>query len=76
MSSTLFLSPNPVLMKTRLSDKLKFVLQKRFNIGKGFSLTHDDCAYLSGLRDAGVDDAQVIIEAINKHGCVSIKEEF
>jgi len=49
-----------------LACSLKFALQAfGFDLKKTYG--HEDIGYFQGLRDAGVEEAQQIIDAIEKH---------
>ena len=58
-----------------LDDALKFALRKRHGGHVDTVMTAADISYLQGLRDAGVKDADTLIEAIEKHGEVAVREE-
>lgn len=57
-----------------LSTALKWAFEKRetFDCTHKNILSDEDIAYLQGLRDAAVEDAQTLIDAINKHGRIEI----
>jgi len=61
-----------------LPDSLKFALRKRFGNGtiKEAELDSDDISYLTGLADCGIVGANELIDLIEKHGKVSIWEQF
>ena len=59
-----------------LSTKMKFLLRKRFGETINTVVCHDDMDYFIGLRDAGIKEAQEIIDAINEHNEILLKEEF
>ena len=58
-----------------LPDALKFALRKRYSEGV-HTMTEHDLPYLEGLRDGGVDGAQVLIDAINKHDEIEVWEQY
>lgn len=60
-----------------LPDQLKYVLQKR-NEGSlaNFIMDRSDIPYLSGLKDAGIKGAETLIDAIEKHYEIEVKEIF
>lgn len=60
-----------------LDDKLKFILRERYGLGSSVDvrLNASDTAYLQGLRDAGVKDAQKLLDAIKKHGEIRVFEQ-
>lgn len=76
MSSTLTLEPS-ARSKTTLNYQLKSVLRKKF-AGTISERTMDesDLSYLHGLLDAGIEDAKIVIEFIEKYGEVVLNEEF
>jgi hypothetical protein len=77
MSSKLTIEPYN-RKKVTLSTDLKFALRKGNNnesineriIGK------EQLSYFQGLRDAGVEDAEIVISMIGKYGECVITEEF
>jgi len=78
MSSTLMWRP-PHRGK-ELPDALKYALCKRWadqSIRTVFS-NEDGCdmAYLQGLRDAGVDGAQELLDAVKRYGEVEVWEQY
>jgi hypothetical protein len=77
MSSTLYWRPRLKAAKS-LPDHLKIVLRNSNTFAGGLNVTLDreNIGYLSGLRDAGVEGADKLIEAIEKHGEVELVEEF
>jgi len=75
MSSTL--TWEPAYRKTNsLSYELKLVLQKYLGGTVDSDMDISDLKYLEGLRDAGVIDAQILIDAIEKHDRIHVKEQF
>ena len=75
MSSTLYWEPVN-RKKKPLGDEIKDILKKRLGGEVQGSLHPSDLQYLQGLRDAGIGDAQVLIEAIEKYGAISLTEEW
>jgi hypothetical protein len=73
MSSNLLWEPVVDRGKT-LSDKLKYALRQREYSNARFE-SHD-IPYLQGLLDAGVLDAQILIDGIEKHGAVKVWEDY
>lgn len=59
-----------------LPDELKFVLRKRYGEPVSSIIDDSDLAYLAGLRDAGIEGAEDLIEAINKYGEIHVKEHY
>lgn len=75
MSSHLVWEP-ALRKKQDLSTELKFALHKSYGSPVSVTLTAADLPYLRGLRDAEVKDADVLMEAIEKHGEIVVVEEF
>lgn len=74
MSMNLYFRPLPRTGKV-LSHALKLALERGGILGLGPHSTHigrEDLPYLRGLRDARVEDADVLIAAIEKYGAVEI----
>lgn len=57
-----------------LPDKLKFVLRERFEYPVRVEFDEHTIGYLQGLHDAGVEGAEELIEAIEKHGRIQVFE--
>lgn len=76
MSSILTIEPTH-RQKETLSDELKFALRKRWQNGCS-STTFDagSIGYFRGLLDAGIEDAQKVIDMIEKYDEVTIREEY
>lgn len=74
MSCTLCWKPVSKTCKS-LDDALKFALRKRYGPTIHTTLDSSDFEYLEGLRDAGVKDADTILDAIEKYGQISLFEE-
>lgn len=77
MSSTLMWRPEQEYQGS-LPDQLKFVLRNRISVSYGGEMTFgdDDLAYLQGLKDAGVEGANHLIELIKTHGNITVQEQF
>lgn len=75
MSSTLYWEPVQRKQKD-LPDALKYVLQKKVGGTVDTVMSENDLEYLHGLKDAGIKGAHELIEAIEKHGQVSVHEQF
>ncbi len=76
MSSTLTIEPLFRNKKT-LSSELKFALKKRYLNGifeQRFSEV--DIPYFRGLLHAGIDDAQTVIDYIEKYEEILLNEEY
>lgn len=71
MSSTLYW--RPVGGGKSLPDAIKRALKKRFDL-KNTTLQTHDLDYLNGLRDAGVEGAEELIAAIEKHEAITLSE--
>lgn len=77
MSSSLTIEPTQ-RKKNTLSTELKFALRKRNN-GQTLNnkeFTKSDIPYFSGLYDAGIKDAQDVINLIERYDSITINEEF
>ncbi len=59
---------------TYLSTELKFAMRKEYGSFINAVLDTSDIAYLTGLRDAGIDDAQDLIDAIEQHNEIKLEE--
>lgn len=56
-----------------LSDALKFKLRDRFSLNNGpVRFDAGQIAYLQGLLDCDIEDASLLIAAIEKHGEVEV----
>ena len=75
MSMNLYWRPVPT-NKIGLDDALKFALRKRYGgcVG-GVTMDYNDIGYLNGLKDAGIDGAETLIDAIEKHDEIYVFEE-
>lgn len=60
-----------------LSFELKKALQKRYNgCVHERLMNNSDISYLNGLLDAGIKDAAIVIDYIQKYDEIIIDEEF
>ncbi len=59
---------------TYLSIDLKFAMQKKYGSFIDTVLDASDITYLTGLRDAGIDDARVLIDAIEQRSEIKLEE--
>ncbi len=59
-----------------LSDQLKYALRKRYTESGVICLAASDVPYLEGLRDAGVEDAGKLLEAIERYDEVEVWEQY
>lgn len=75
MSMNLYWEPAHRKPSGDLSDELKFALRKRFQGHVDGILDHADIGYLQGLLDAGIEDAQALIDAISKHDSIRVYEQ-
>lgn len=73
MSMNLYWQP-VVTDANDLDDQLKYAMRKRWSGHVDVTLNESDASYLQGLRDAGVKDAQVLLDAIAKHGEIRVFE--
>lgn len=76
MSSSLGWEPTKQSKLKWLDCSLKFALQKRFGSPVSIVLTSDHNDYLRGLADAGVKDAQTLLDAIEKYDSIDVVETF
>lgn len=72
MSSNLYWRARPTGEKV-LSYELKKALQNRHYPADCTFYEHD-ISYLEGLRDAGIADAQKLIDGIEKYGEIEVME--
>ena len=73
MSSSLVWEPTDTRYGDLRND-LKFILRKRYGNPVKATLDGADVPYLQGLVDAGKEDVKEIIDLINKHHEIEIKE--
>lgn len=75
MSSNLYWRPFGEGEKN-LPNQLKFAMRKNTKYSGGIDtrLTYSDLGYFEGLRDAGVEGADKICEAIEKYDEIELKE--
>lgn len=59
-----------------LEDGVKFAMRKKYGDPVDTQLDTSDIPYFEGLRDAGVKGAEAVIEAIQKHYDIVVKEVF
>ena len=76
MSSNLYWKPITVTSSRALSVELKLALKKRYGSLNNMCLEEVDVDYLSGIRDSGIDDADILIEAIRQYGNIELKEIY
>ena len=81
MSSSLHWRPvPPPVPDSQLSSDLKFKIRERiwggdpeYNVSREIAITDvSDIAYLAGLADCGIEDAQKLIDLIRHHRRVEI----
>ena len=75
MSSDLTWEPEQ-RKKGSLAYDLKRALQNRYAGTVDTIMDRGDISYLEGLRDGGLAEAQILIDAIEKHDRIVVKEEF
>ena len=76
MSSKLTIEPT-YTKKQNLSYELKEALQKKFcGIVSEKRISQSDISYFKGLLDAGIEDAQIVLDFIDKYSEVILNEEF
>ena len=76
MSTNLYWLPIKPQKAYDLSTELKFALRNRDNDGHvNEELDDQSLGYLRGLLDAGIKDAEILIDAIDKYGAVRVFEE-
>jgi hypothetical protein len=76
MSSTLKIEPAN-RKKQSLSYELKSCLQKKYGgLITDQIMNISDLPYLKGLLDAGVEDAKIVLDMIEKYDEVILDEEF
>jgi len=81
MGSSLFYAPEPTPKRTYLGDELKRALAPRLwgddgSLSNGIAYFDEShILYLQGIMDAGIEEAAVLIDAINKYGTIQIGRE-
>lgn len=76
MSATLKWEPSKRKSQS-LPDALKFVLRDKGGVtGERTIFGSENLAYLRGLADAGIEGAQALIDAIDKHEEVELWLEY
>lgn len=76
MSSNLYWEPVKPKKGKSLDTGLKYIFQKKYGSPVNIELDETDIEYLCGLADAGIKDAQNLIDAIHEHGSIELREEF
>jgi len=61
---------------TILSFELKSALRKRYNGSICMGVRETDISYFQGLLDAGIEDAQIVIDFIEKYKECEIIEVY
>jgi hypothetical protein len=74
MSSNLLWEPRKQNYR-ELSTELKFAMRKGFGDPIDIELNENSIGYLTGLVHAGIEDAQNLIDAIQKWGVVRVWED-
>jgi len=72
VSSNLIWVPIVHSKQNDLSDKFKFVLEKRYDLADDIRMDASDIDYLQGILDCGIDDAEKVIRAIREHGEIAL----
>ena len=62
--------------KYDLSTEVKFMLRKVYGDPIDVTLSNSDIPFLTGLKTAGVKEAEQLIDAIHTHGEIELKEIF
>lgn len=75
MSTNLYWTPVVDTEAECLSETLKYTARHKYGSCIDVELNSHDIPYFEGLRDAGVKDAQKIIDAINEYRVIKIWEE-
>ena len=75
MSSNLRAEPT-VRKNLDLDTQLKFALRKRYGEPVSATMSKNHIDYLTGLKDAGIKDAEKLIDFIEKHDEIFVKEEY
>ena len=60
--------------KRHLSTSLKSALRKHYGTPVNVMLDAEDIPYLTGLLHAGLEEAQVLIDAIKQYAEIDLKE--
>lgn len=71
MSTSLYWKPIIRAKSEDLADQLKYVIREKFFDSLGtdsITVNQSELDYFEGLKDAGIEDAETVIELINKHG--------
>jgi hypothetical protein len=59
-----------------LSKELKFALSRKLAGLPSIDMGREDIPYLFGLLDAGIADAEDLIDAIEQHGEITLWESY
>jgi len=77
MSSSLVFRPVIQQEDVYLNDRIKHILQKKYDQTVIDTIMDSgDIDYLKGLRDAGVEGAKTLIDAVNEYGRIHVDEIF
>lgn len=77
MSSSLTWIPVISRKEKDIPTALKIALKRRFDFSRGpLVLELSARMYIEGLADAQVEGAKDLLAALDKHGCIEIKETF
>lgn len=75
MSSNIYWRPIVPIEGHRLPFALKSVLRKKFGYPIQGVLQASDLGYIEGLKDAGIEGAEQLIEAVEKHQMIEVSED-
>ena len=75
MSSTLYWKP-VIDYKGYFSDLLKYALRKKYTNPINRIFMASDIPFLEGLFLGGIEDANVLINLIHKHGSILVNERW
>ena len=75
MSSTLMWEPLR-RNKKDLPNEMKYILRKKYGEPVKIVLSERDIEYLQGVKDAGVESIETLINAIEKYQEILVQEEW
>lgn len=73
MSATLYWYPVVPPKGHALPDQLRFVLQKDRGWEREWKIDVGHRGYFEGLRDAGIEGAQAVLDALDKHDTIILE---
>jgi len=62
--------------KKDLPDEIKYILRKKYGEPVKIVLRECDIEYLQGVKDAGVESIEILINAIEKYQEILVQEEW